>query len=79
MLLKEWLEKTGTTPYELAKRTGIDHSLIYHAIRNKQRMSLETAKKVEAATGGEVWCLEARYPDLFEGVVITKRESKNEV
>ena len=65
MLLKEWRTLRGKTQEWLAEATGIDQTLISryeHGVRPLP----PNARKIEAATGGEV-SLEDWYPTGAKG------------
>ena len=53
MTLREWLEQTGVTQRELARRVGVSRGAICRLLSGQHRSS-KLAEKVSKATGGKV-------------------------
>lgn len=54
MTLKEWFEKTGTKPAQLAARIGRSPSTITRILRGETLPSWTTIELIEKATDGAV-------------------------
>lgn len=66
MNLKEWQSHHGVSNASLAKKLGIDVSMLSHYHHGRRRPSPEVALKIEEVTGGEVTMKEAFFPALSE-------------
>ncbi|USK66268.1 helix-turn-helix transcriptional regulator [Peribacillus frigoritolerans] len=61
-LLSEWLRRSGITQAELADRLGVTRQQVNKWAKNKQGMSLETAKKIVVILNLD------KIDDLFEWI-----------
>lgn len=68
MRLKFWRKAQGMTQADLARRVGLSNVQISHIERGAARPSLEAAKRIEAATGGEVKATELLGLTAMKGV-----------
>lgn len=54
MRLKKWMTKERVSQSELARRTGIDQSLLCKYLKQKRRPSADNIKAIRDVTGGAV-------------------------
>jgi len=54
MTLKQYLKKYGISVYQFQRDAGLTHPFIYRYLKKQTKPSLENAKKIVKATGGEV-------------------------
>jgi len=54
MKLSEWLAETGLTQKQFAERIGVTQGAVSMMCRDKPRLSLDVAVKIERATRGAV-------------------------
>lgn len=66
MLLEDWLKETSVRRIELARRTGIDPSIIYRCLSGERKFSPDQAVKIEKATNGSVSRSEVIWAEDFK-------------
>lgn len=54
MTLKEWLKKEKLSVIDFARQNNLGANNLYMKLRGEGLMRVDTAKKIEKATGGEV-------------------------
>lgn len=63
MILKEYLQKSGTSAERFSVRSGVPFSSLYAYMSGRRKPSQSAAEKIEKASQGKVTVMEQRGKD----------------
>jgi DNA-binding phage protein len=65
--IRSLIEKSGLTPYKVAKAAGIDHASLYRSLANGSNLELNTMMKVLDYLGYEIRFIKSRRKEVKAG------------
>ena len=65
--IRDLIERSGLTPYKVAKAVGIDHASLYRSLADNSNLELKTMMKVLDYLGYEIRFIKSRRKEVKSG------------